>query len=73
MKEFFIVVLVRILNKDHPLFSASLNKRRALSSKVYMEYEVIRYLYTNIFLLTITCTKSMMETQMQSVKYAQSQ
>ena len=38
-----------------------------------MEYEVMRYLYTNIFLLTITCTKSTMETQIQGVKYAQSQ
>ena len=38
-----------------------------------MEYEVIRYLYVNIFLLTITWTKSTIETPIQGVKYAQSQ
>ena len=37
-----------------------------------MKYEVIWYLYINVFLLTITCTKSMMETPIQGVKYAQS-
>ena len=37
-----------------------------------MEYEVTGYLYTIVFLLTITSAKSTMETPIQGVKNAQS-